>query len=242
MATRPLSTAAAALAGVLGVSAPARADTERSQPFDIAVTIGVGVGTAAMGRFSDGVRDYMAELEQTNDQFRFDDDLAGHVSWSVAPRVRLYLPHHTLIETGPGVLLNGGSAALQVGDLDGEMSYRNRVIELPLLVGIHWPVGSRFQIHGAVGPTILFAARSTWRYDLGRVSSFEAGGGGGGEVAIGGDLFVHRHISMSVAARYRFAITGELEVAGDSFPPVQPVEELDFSGIFVELGATWHVR
>jgi hypothetical protein len=224
---------------IAGASAPdAMADDAEPQPVSVRLLLGVGLGRASLGTFNDGARDYMLELEDTSAEFRFVDELGGHATFSIAPRVRLTLPHHALVETGIGLIINDGGSPIRAGNLDGEIGYRNRVIEIPLLVGIMLPVRARQQLFVAAGPTLLLAARSSWHYDLGRISSFSSGSGGGAELAVGGDLVAYGRISLSVIARYRVAITGELEVVGDRLPPVQPLQELDFSGLFLELAAT----
>lgn len=230
----------------LAIPAAARADEHppiwRPDPFDFAFSLGIDLGSASMEQFHAGLDAYAEEAARINPDLRFLDDPESRVLLAVSPRFRLYLPRQMLIEVGAGLLQNHGSAALDIGGVAGRLSYRNRAMEVPVLVGVHAPLHDRALIYAAVGPSMLVLNRSSWDLEPGSATDYAGERGGGLEASLGVDWFVHARVSAHLALRYRYAKSGAMTVDGRPLPPVAPVDELDFSGLSVVLGGRWHSR
>jgi hypothetical protein len=218
----------------LAEAKPARA------PYDVALSISVDVGTVSMDRFETGMQNFAAELRSINPEISLNGSPNSGYLLALTPRFRLSLPHRTFLESGMGYLRNSGGLDVLIGDLPAKFSYTNTSIEIPLLFGGHFGSYGSTTFFGALGPSILFRNRSDWSYDLGDVSSFSSGRGGGLEFQLGADVLVTKRVALQVLLRYRVSRSTEMELRGDRLPPVQDLGELDYSGISLGLGGAWH--
>ncbi len=228
-----------ALAATLA-AAPAHAEDGRLAKYDIALTLAVDVGTAAMFSFAAGVEEYVADLRQINSEISLASAHDAGPLLALSPRARLGLPHNTFVEAGIGYLRQSGSFEIAIGTLPAKFSYTNSAIEIPVLFGGYLWSRRSSNLYGALGPSILVRSRSNWDYDQGDVSSFSAGRGGGLEFQLGANVFVSRRVALQLLMRYRVSRSTGMEVQGDRLPPVQELGELDFSGISLAVGAQWH--
>lgn len=211
-----------------------------AEPYDVALSISVDVGTVSMERFESGMQNFADELRAINPEISLRGSPNSGYLLALTPRFRLTLPHRTFLESGLGYLHNSGGINFLIGDLPAKFSYTNTSIEIPLLFGGHFAHYGPATFFGALGPSILFRNRSDWEYDLGDVSSFSSGRGGGLEFQLGADVLVTKRVGVQVLLRYRVSRSTEMELRGDRFPPIQDLGELDYSGISLGIGGTWH--
>lgn len=213
---------------------------EKVEAFDLALSVSVDVGAVSMERFDQGLDRFVADIQGINPDIALKGTPRSHLALAIAPRFRLFLPHNAFIETGVGMIVHRGTMDFNIGTVPATMEYTNSSVEIPVLVGGHLSSFQHTNLYGAIGPTLLLRNRSDWSYDRGLVSSFSSSRGGGLEIQVGGEYFVHRVVSLTFALRYRYAKSSELSLNGGRFPPVQDLGELDYSGISLSLGGRWY--
>lgn len=222
------------------VSPQARADPDPSPTYDIALSLAIDVGTAAMTSFGSGVDSFVVDLRTLNPEISLESPHEAGPLLGLSPRVRIGLPHSTFVEAGLGYLRQSGEFDINIGTLPAKFSYRNSSIEIPVVFGGYLYSAGSTKYYGALGPSILVRNRSSWSYNQGEVSSFSAGRGGGLEFQLGANVFMSKRFALQILMRYRVSRSTEMEVLGERLPPVQELGEVDYSGISFGVGGQWH--
>jgi hypothetical protein len=201
----------------------------------VAVGLGVSGGWASLAQFHDGVETYLGQISNGSPPLQLEQAPLSHRVYGAAVSARAYLPHHLLAELGLCFLWQEVSTGVTGGPLHGDLGYTNLVLELPLLVGGAYRPWSPLVVVGAAGPSVFLLSRSSWRYDLGRVSSFAAARGGGFHLLLGTEVELWRRAALGFELRYRYVRSGALDPTGPALPAPQPVTELDLSGVSLGL-------
>ncbi len=213
-----------------------RVPLARSERLSLAV--GFGVAQASQKRFHQGVAEYVDTVAMRSPSLQVGRVPKSQLARSLEFLARYYAPRHVFVESGLVFLQNGASTGIMVDNTTGSLSYENLVIEMPLLVGMYWPFFDELYLSAGLGPTLFLFNQSKWSYDLGRISSFHAPRGGGFHVNVGGEWLISEYVGLNIWVRYRYGKSSDLVVAGTPLPPVQPLGELDMSGI----GAVFAIR
>lgn len=208
----------------------------------LAVSLGVGVGTMSPGRFEDLTQDLEAAFARQG--VTLSETPSSGTQINAELDLRYYFPYHLLAQVGYGTLYNWAKVDAQAGVVRGTVSNHNLVMEVPVLLGGHYPVSRRISLNAALGPSFFFFSRSYWDADPGSATDFRADGGVGFHFLAGADFFANEHFAAGLELRYRH-ISGndlrELEsgvvvtsgmLLGDGSNEVYPI---DYSGISIGL-------
>jgi hypothetical protein len=207
-----------------------------ARPNRVSMSIGFGMGRANQTRFHRGVAEYTDAIAARSPTLMLDRVPRSEGLRTLDLLIRYYGPRHFFAETGFVFMQNGASTRLSVDSRMGSLSYENLVVEMPMVFGLYYCLKNRFYLSGGVGPSLFLFNQSDWSYDLGRISSFRAARGGGVNAIISFEWLLSQHFGIGVTGRYRYAKSSSLYVVGDNLPPVQPLGELDMSGVGMVLG------
>jgi len=202
MRTRAPSIATALL--VLALAAPAAAAEPYARANRLAISFGVGFGSASLSRAHD-LADTVVTPEGPKGGLQLNAELG----------FRYYFPYYLLAEVSYGAVYNWASQDFSTGSL----STYNLAMEVPILVGGYYPLIKRLYVYGAVGPAITFYQRSWW--DPG--ADFVAPGKVGVHALVGADFMVSDHFSVGLELRYRYIKSGDLQFKEATMRPGGPV-------------------
>ncbi|MCC6748156.1 MAG: hypothetical protein IT371_10885 [Deltaproteobacteria bacterium] len=213
-----------------------------ARPHRLALGLSAGFGSARLSAFNQGVDDYLLRIQQYNPQVTLQP--MPRPSWTMSHELslRYYFPRYVLVQAGLATLSTWAGTGLATGRSSGQVSYGNLVLELPVLVGGYYPFFGRLYVHGALGPSVFLLSRSFWSYDLGQVSSFRAGRGGGFHLLAGADFMLTSWLALGLETRLRYLKTAALESTASPLPPLQPIAELDLTGVSLALELRFFLR
>ncbi len=208
----------------------------------LAVSLGAGVGTISLGGFEDLAQDL--ETVFAGQGVTLSETPSSGMQINAELDLRYYFPYHLLAQVGYGTVYNWTKVDAQAGVVGGTVSNHNLVMEVPVLLGGHYPLSRRISLNAAVGPSFFFYSRSYWDADPGSVTDFRADGGVGFHLLAGADFFANDHFAAGLELRYRHLSGNDLRelesgvvvssgmLLGDGSSEVYPI---DYSGISVGL-------
>lgn len=233
------------LALSLGGAANAHADElngDWARANRFAIGFGVGVASVSMTRFGDFAADGVAMLRRQTTSLTLDGDLKQGAALSTLITLRYYFPFSLMAELGIGALYNWSSTGFSFAQggpqVRGNVEYHNLTLELPILVGGYYPLIRRLYLYGAVGPDLMFFARSWWDTNVGGFADWKAGTSVGFSGLAGADFLLGERFALGLELRYRWLKSKDLSELDTGFAPSrlgigqanQPYY-LDFSGI-----------
>jgi len=204
----------------------------------LAVSLGAGVGTMSQGGLEDLAQDLEAAF--AGQGVTLSETPSSGTQINAEIDLRYYFPYHLLAQVGYGTLYNRAQADAQAGVVRGTVSSHNLVMEVPILLGGHYPLSRRISLNAALGPSIFFFSKSYWDADPGSVTDFRADGGVGFHLLAGADFFANNHFAAGLELRYRHLPGNDLRelesgvvvtsgmLLGDGSSEVYPI---DYSGI-----------
>ncbi len=220
-----------------------------ARPNRLALSLGVGFGSAGMGRFHEAVDEIGAWIERSNPGITVELPKSNlQINAEIA--FRYYFPYYVLAQVGYGALYNAASSTFSAGTLKGTLEHHNLVMEVPILLGGYYPFFGRLFVHGAVGPSVFFFSRSWWDASPGGISDFKADGGVGFHALAGADYFLAEHFAVGLEVRYRYVETGDLQdlnygqvVTSHMFRGDGSTEtyQMDFSGVSLALNLRFFI-
>jgi len=208
----------------------------------LALSLGFGVGTIANGGFDDLATDFEGVFARQGATLSDTPASGRQINSEFA--VRYYFAYHVMAQVGYGALYSHKKVDASVGGFTGSVESHNVVMEVPVLVGAHYPVAKRVSLHAAAGPSFFFFSRSYWDADPGDVNDFKADGGTGFHVLVGADLFASESFAAGLEVRYRSLQGNDLRdldtgivvtsglLRGDGSNDTYPI---DYSGVSVGL-------
>ena len=155
--------------------------------------------------------------------------------------LRYYAPYFIAAHVGAGALLAKGDYNVESGSgaASSKIEYWNLSMEVPILLGGHYPVHDRIHLHLLLGPSILAIPGSYWDSTSGGLPDFEGGTGVGFQTRLGVEFYALEALSFGIELVYRNQTVdveekkgGKVSVNGkivDGF-------ELDFSGVGMQVG------
>ncbi|HIA02856.1 MAG TPA: hypothetical protein EYN66_13265 [Myxococcales bacterium] len=115
----------------------------------------------------------------------------------------------------------------------------NMTMELPILVGGHYPVHERIHLHGALGPAVLMIPGSYWDHPNQGLPDFEGKSSVGFQARLGADFYATENLAFGLEMVYRnesVEVTekdGAKVIVGGKYVDGY---EMDFSGIGLTVG------
>ncbi len=222
---------------VLTSLSSASAEQQRDRSVSGAVTLSGGLAWVEMGQFSSATDSYFEQLDRQVEGFEARGSKTSSLAMMASARGQLRLPRHITVELGIEIFRNRRSTPISIGSSDGTIGFENTSVLIPIALGFHLPLAKRLAAFASAGPVLVVRNRSSWDYSLGEISSFDSGLGGGFEVGTGIELRAVGPLAVIATGRYRFAKSGELSASGPELPPLQPVRELGWKGLALEVGA-----
>ncbi len=154
---------------------------------------------------------------------------------------RYFAPYYIAAQVGGGGLLASGEYDVEAPQGKTTIEFWNVSVEIPILVGGHYPVHDRIQLYGLLGPAILVHSGSYWDSKDAGVPDLEAEDVGVGfQARLGADFYALEGLSFGLEFMYRAA--GGVDLTGKDGKTIlvegQPFEgfELDFSGFGMTVG------
>ncbi len=149
--------------------------------------------------------------------------------------VRYYAPYYIAAYVGADALLDHAKNTIEGGDF---VEHYNLILEVPILIGGHYPVHPHIHLHAVLGPTVLAIPGSYWDSQAG-MPDFKGDTGVGMQARFGADFYAVDQVSFGFELMYRLA---KAEVAEKNGHVVQVGGEtvtgfeLDFSGFGITVG------
>ena len=201
-----------------------------ARPNRLSIALSWGGGWASLSRFHQGVDQYIERIQRGNPAVQFDESPKSHFFINSELSLRYYFAQHVFAQIGYALLHNQASTGLTVGSSEGTLGYRNVAMEMVLLVGGYFTLLDSLYVYCGLGPSLLTFSTSYWNFSLGRIADLKGPRGGGIHAVSGVDVLLMEHLAIGAEFRYRYVNTSELEASEIAFPPMQPLEELNFSG------------
>ena len=181
-----------------------------ARPNRLAMTLGVGLGSASLSSYHSAVDAIRASVLRQNPGWSMDGDLKSNLALSVELAFRYYFPFHVLAQVGFGALYNWSSATMRQGSFASSIESHNLLLEVPILVGGYHTFLDRIYAYGAVGPSVIVFSRAYW--DPG--TDFEADSAVGMHLLGGLDYLLAEHFAVGLELRYRLQNTKTIKVKG----------------------------
>ena len=189
----------------------------------------------SMPGFDGYARDLNAEIEKQANVSGYNDP--GSVLGAEL-LLRYYAPYYIAAEIGAGSVVAHQEYKASAGFGSSTVEYWNMVLELPILLGGHYPVHPRIQLYGLLGPTVLLIPASYWDTS-GSAPDFKGKTGVGFQARLGADFYAVEQLAFGFSLVYRSESADVTEKHGNVVPVNgKMVEgyEVDFSGFGFTVG------
>jgi hypothetical protein len=187
----------------------AQVDPSAPRAFRMLLSLGVGVGSAALGGVHRGAEDISASFNAQNPNRIVGKSPTSGVQVNSELSLRYYFPYHLLAQVGLSTIYN--SATSTFGQGGSTLANDNLGLEIPLLVGAYYTLAHRIDLYAAVGPSFLVLSGSYWTSDPGFAPDFEADTAVGAHFVVGADLLMGKIWALGLDLRYRLLNGGELK-------------------------------
>jgi hypothetical protein len=182
-----------------------------------------------------GFDEYAKSLNST---FDTDYETPGSAI-GVGLHFRYYAPYYIVAQIGVDALLVKDSYTAKANVGEATIEYWNVLVEVPILVGGHYPVHDRIHVYGLLGPAIAVYSGSLWDSDAG-APDFNGETAVGFQTRFGADFYATSEISFGLELMYRAMSVDVKEKDGNKvlLNNGETVDgfERDFSGFGVSLG------
>ncbi len=187
----------------------AQVDPSAPRAYRMLVSLGVGVGSAALGGVHQGAEDISASFNAQNPYRIVGESPTSGVQVNSELSVRYYFPYHLLAQVGLSTIYNSASSTFGQGG--STLANDNLGLEIPLLLGAYYTLAHRIDLYAAVGPSFLVLSGSYWTSDPGFAPDFEADAAVGAHFVVGADLLMGKSWALGLDLRYRLLSGGELK-------------------------------
>ena len=184
-------------------------DPSAPRAFRMLISLGVGVGSAALGGVHQGAEDLSASFNAQNPNRIVGESPTSGVQVNSELSVRYYFPYHLLAQVGLSTIYNSASTTFSQGA--STLANDNLGLEIPLLLGAYYTLAHRIDLYAAVGPSFLVLSGSYWTSDPGFAPDFEADAAVGAHFVVGADLLMGKFWALGLDLRYRLLAGGELK-------------------------------
>ncbi len=209
---------------------PARKDHARVNRLAIGVSLDLGAS---------GLKEFHQALEQFAPTVGLREAPSSSLHLGVNVTFRYYFPYYILAQAGYGMLINWSDARAA----DSSETYRCYMwaMELPVLLGVHYPFLNRFYAYTAIGPTLFFFIRNSWEPP--DFQFYEGKEGVGLHYLLGGDVLLNSTVAISVGFRYRMIQSTFDTIYDAKTQPGPPLmgRQLDYSGPSFTLGLRFYL-
>ncbi len=148
--------------------------------------------------------------------------------------IRYYAPYYVYAQVGgSGVLASGEYKATP-----DKLEYWNVGVEVPIIIGGHYPVHDRIHLHAGLGPSIMAFSGSYWD-SLGGLPDFEGDVSVGMQARLGAEFYATSSLAFGLEFMYRLA-KSDMTLSKGTAVRINGEDitgyEVDFSGVGLTIG------